>query len=315
MNPWSLKCTRDALLVKVAFAGFFQGGENCTTFATKMEYTRVQIRFKQGGHTDPEVLIAWLGELPFDTLEEEDGGLSAYLPTSHWDGQVQKEIQRLADEYAFVWEATVIPPQNWNELWESNFQPILVHDFVGVRAEFHPVFSGVEHELVIQPRMAFGTGHHQTTWMMMEAMRGLEFKGKGVFDYGCGTGILAILAGKLGATEIHAVDIEEESFLNTLQNAERNGVDLQVWHGILEEVPVTQYDVVLANINRNVLLDTLPALTKRLTDGAVLLLSGFHIVDIPHFEGLFQRLGWTIEHTRSLDPWCMLQVRSGASKV
>jgi ribosomal protein L11 methyltransferase len=169
-----------------------------------------------------------------------------------------------------------LPEENWNIQWESNFSPISVGNFCHVRADFHPPLQGFKYELVITPKMAFGTGHHETTFMMMEAMKSIDFQNKQVLDFGCGTGILAILAAKLGAREVIALDIEEPAIENAKDNAVLNGVEAQIIPilGVLQTLAMSEQDIILANINRNVILDELPSLKKRMRTSALLLLSG-----------------------------------------
>ncbi|MDX2135012.1 MAG: 50S ribosomal protein L11 methyltransferase [Saprospiraceae bacterium] len=235
-------------------------------------------------NTDPDsrdILLALLSEGPFDTFEETENGLDAYMPAlaEHPDAL----LAALADQWTFSWSRTLIPGQNWNALWESNFQPVQVGRFCGVRAQFHPPFTDVEHELVIHPKMAFGTGHHETTWLCLATLEHLQVEGAHVLDYGCGTGILAILAARLGASHVEAVDIEEESYQNTLENASINGVAERITArcGTLEAVQTGPFDCILANINRNVILDSLPALSALLRPGGRILASGFLEADEP----------------------------------
>jgi ribosomal protein L11 methyltransferase len=228
-----------------------------------------------------DMLLAFLGELPFEVFEETDAGIAAYLPESEDNFAIEEAVSELANRFASTYQKTFLPSQNWNSVWESNFQPVIVDDFCGIRAEFHDTIEGVQHELVIQPRMAFGTGHHATTEMMIRAMQTFEFHGKSVFDYGCGTGILAILAGKLGAMPIDAVDIETESYENTIHNALLNSVaHIKTYCGTLQTVPPSTYDFILANINRNVLLQSMAELALRLKENGVLLLSGILQSDV-----------------------------------
>ncbi len=228
-----------------------------------------------------DILLAFLSELPFEVFEETDSGLEAWAPESAAGIELDNAVSQLHEQVGFRFEKAFIPSQNWNAVWESNFQPVVVDDFCGVRAEFHEPLQGVQYELVIQPRMAFGTGHHATTEMMIRAMKDIRFSGAKVLDFGCGTGILAILAAKMGATHIDAVDIEEESYANTIQNAALNGAaHVQAFCGTLYAVPPDRYDVVLANINRNVLLDTMEAMEARLAPRGVLLISGILTEDV-----------------------------------
>ncbi|MBK8705536.1 MAG: 50S ribosomal protein L11 methyltransferase [Saprospiraceae bacterium] len=223
-----------------------------------------------------DILLAMLSELPFDTFEETPEGLHAFIPEPDTDqAAIAAQLLEWQQQWPFQYEVTFIPAQNWNAVWEANFQPIVVDDFCGVRADFHEPSQGVEYELVINPKMAFGTGHHETTYMMMQAMRSLPLAGARVLDYGCGTGILAILAAKMGASLVDAVDIEEESAANSIENARLNQTpDIKVFHGTLDAVGQGPYDVILANINRNVILESLPALYAMTASPGVLLISG-----------------------------------------
>lgn len=223
-----------------------------------------------------ELLLAWLEDFPFDAFQESEAGLFAYLATGADPDEVETRLAQLPEGIGIPYQKELLPAQNWNALWESNFNPVLVEEFCGIRATFHPPFENVRHELIIQPKMAFGTGHHETTFMMVGLMEKLPFEGREVFDFGCGTGILAILAAKLGAVTVDAVDIEAAAVENTLENAGVNQTSdqIKVFHGDLDAVPFRIYDFILANINRNVILGTLPALYQRLRDGGTLLISG-----------------------------------------
>ncbi|AEE53596.1 50S ribosomal protein L11 methyltransferase [Haliscomenobacter hydrossis] len=223
-----------------------------------------------------EILVALLGDLPFDTFEEGSENLMAFVPMPADVAALSAEVQEIVEPLGVGFSVQEIPYQNWNVIWESNFQPITVGDFCGVRADFHAPMEGVQHEIIINPKMAFGTGHHETTHMVMQLMADLDFRGKRVFDFGCGTGILAILAAKLGAVAIDAVDIEPPSFENTLENAKINGVS-DVLHALLGDLSVVEgsgYDIILANINRGVILDAFPTLHQKLKQGGILLISG-----------------------------------------
>jgi ribosomal protein L11 methyltransferase len=237
-----------------------------------MDYWKYTLR------TDPDtaqVLLAYLSEAPFDTFQETEEGLDAYLPAQASKADADRMLEDLSQQFPFTLEETFLPAQNWNEIWESNFQPVIVGHFCAVRADFHPPQPDVKWELVINPKMAFGTGHHETTWQCIAAMEHLPFAGAKVLDYGCGTGILAILASKLGATDIEAIDIEEESYRNTVENAAANDVhNVTARCGTLPDVQGRDFDVILANINRNVILDSLSRLAELTRPGGRLLVSG-----------------------------------------
>lgn len=223
-----------------------------------------------------EILIAYLNELPFESFEEDDTALYAFLPVSADRDLVEAAIRDLQNTYPFEFSAELVKDKNWNELWESKFEPIQVGKFCRVRADFHAPVQGVAQEIIINPRMAFGTGHHATTFMMIQLMETLSFEGNSVLDYGCGTGILAILAACQGAKQVLAIDIEEAAYENTLENARINGVgaEIEVRQGTLDTAKGKVFDIILANINRNVILKSLPALYTQLSEAGILLVSG-----------------------------------------
>jgi ribosomal protein L11 methyltransferase len=256
-----------------------------------------------------EILTVFLGELPFETFEDTVTGLKAYIQEKELTDKVEKKLSRLAKKHGFNFNKTFIAYQNWNVLWEANFEPIRVDDFVGLRADFHPPTEGVQFDLVINPKMAFGTGHHETTYMMMQLMREIDFKGKKVLDYGCGTGILAILASKLEAKTIEAVDIEYPAYENTIENCAINKVDnVKAIFGQLQDVESSDFDIILANINRNVILDSLDSLKNRLnTEGGVILISGFLIEDENVLLEALNKYNFTVKNKLHKRIWlCML---------
>ena len=228
-----------------------------------------------------EIIIALLGEAPFDTFEETEDGICAYLPASEGnEEEAEALLAELSEQFAMQVEKEFIEGQNWNEIWESNFHPVVVNDFCAIRADFHDPIPGVKHELVINPKMAFGTGHHETTWMCLSALETLPLAGTKLLDYGCGTGILAIMASRLGAAEIEAVDIESESYLNTLENSRLNGVENVVARlGDITAVEGSDFDGILANINRHIILASLAQLAALTRPGGWLLVSGILLQD------------------------------------
>jgi ribosomal protein L11 methyltransferase len=239
-----------------------------------MGYARFCFSFN--ADTDRDILLAMLGNYPFEVFEEEEQSILAYLPGTIQPESLFGDLSSLALLFPFCYTVEKLPEENWNIQWESNFSPISVGNFCHVRADFHPPLQGFKYELVITPKMAFGTGHHETTFMMMEAMKSIDFQNKQVLDFGCGTGILAILAAKLGAREVIALDIEEPAIENAKDNAVLNGVEAQIIPilGVLQTLAMSEQDIILANINRNVILDELPSLKKRMRTSALLLLSG-----------------------------------------
>ncbi len=230
----------------------------------------IVISFKQVTAEIADLIIAALQQTA-EGFEETENGLKVIFLEENYS---KAEIDELASAYQLAFETEEIAPQNWNAIWESNFSPVIVDDFVGIRASFHEPLQNVQHEIVITPKMSFGTGHHATTHLMMQQMRKVSFPGKSVFDFGTGTGVLAILAHRLGAKSLLANDIDEWSILNAQENFEHNdttGIRLiQSDSAIMGQ----HFDIILANINRNVLLDNMKDLSSQLNAGGQLILSG-----------------------------------------
>ncbi len=256
-----------------------------------------------------EMLIALLGELPFDVFEETDTGLDAFIPTEKCTETVENEVLQIKNLFDFSYQKVFIKYQNWNAVWESNFQPIVVRDFCGIRADFHDPIPNIQHEIIINPQMAFGTGHHETTWMMMDMMQNIDFVDKNVFDYGCGTGILAILASQLGAKKIDALDIELPSYENTLENSRINNIqNVNSIHGTLEKTKDFEYDLILANINRHVILDSFSTLNNMLPLQGILLISGILKSDENLVLEAAQQNGFHNEKINRKNNWICIQL-------
>jgi len=225
-----------------------------------------------------DLLINTLGQIGFDTFEELDFGFKAYIPVDDFDKDVlDKALSVYEDMFTFSYDITLIPQKNWNEVWESNFEPIIIKDEIYVRATFHEPRPEFAYEIVIDPKMAFGTGHHQTTLMMLEMLLENDVKGKNVLDMGCGTGILAIMASKSGALAVTAIDYDPGCFDSTIENSQLNKIfNVQTLNGSKEAIPDELYDVILANINRNILLDQIQRYSEVLKPDGELYLSGFY---------------------------------------
>ncbi|WP_183579874.1 50S ribosomal protein L11 methyltransferase [Mucilaginibacter sp. X5P1] len=225
-----------------------------------------------------DLLINTLGDIGFDTFEELEFGFKAYIPVDDFDqDKLNAALTIYQDMFTFSYEIALIPQKNWNEVWESNFEPIAIKDKIFVRATFHEPKPEFEYEIVIDPKMAFGTGHHQTTSMMLELMLENDFAGKKVLDMGCGTGILAIMASKLGAAEVMAIDYDPVCYDSTIENAQLNHTDnIKVLCGSKETIPNDLYDTILANINRNILLDQMQRYSEVLKPDGEIYLSGFY---------------------------------------
>jgi ribosomal protein L11 methyltransferase len=233
------------------------------------DYT--EITFRDISTEQAAWLIAELSEIGFEGFEEMESVLKAFIPADSYNEIALKEI---TVKLSVGFSKNIIEETNWNEVWESNFQPLIINDFVAIRAVFHQPIEGAQHEIIITPKMSFGTGHHATTYMMILRMREIDFNGKTVFDFGTGTGVLAILAEKSGAAKIIAIDNDDWSIANAAENIQQN--DCHHIQLLKTSSPGMnrQFDIILANINKNVILDHFSILIKQLAPGGILLLSG-----------------------------------------
>jgi ribosomal protein L11 methyltransferase len=232
-----------------------------------------------------EILIAELGYAGFESFVESEEGVTAYIQKDEWNAFILDDIDILkSKEFTITYEFNEIEQTNWNEEWESNFNPIIVDELVSVRAPFHEK-PDTKFDLIIEPKMSFGTGHHETTHMMIQHILKNDFKDKSVLDMGCGTGVLAILAEKVGATKLDAIDIDNWCYLNSIENVERNHCKhISVYEGDVALLEGRNYDAIIANINRNILLADIGAYAKCLNTNGMLFLSGFYKEDIPMIE-------------------------------
>ncbi len=225
-----------------------------------------------------DLLINELAEIGFDTFEEVDLGFKAYIQATDFNRELLEErLEYYHSLFSFTYEINLIPQKNWNEVWENNFEPIEIANKIWVRATFHQPRPDFPFEIVIDPKMAFGTGHHETTSMMLEMMLDTDFANKKVLDMGCGTGILAILASKLAADDITAIDYDPVCYESTIENAELNGIkEIKAICGSKEAIPTEQFDIILANINRNILLEQIARYSEILKLNGEIYFSGFY---------------------------------------
>ena len=228
-----------------------------------------------------DILVAELGQVGFESFTENPDGVEAYIQKADWNASLLDDIQILqSEEVTFSYDVKEIEQVNWNEEWEKNFEPIVVADQVSIRAPFHEN-PGLKYDIIIEPKMSFGTGHHETTHLMIQHLMELDLQGKKVLDMGCGTGILAIFAEMKGAAALDAIDIDNWCYENSLENVERNNCHhISVFEGDASLLKSDVYDVIIANINRNILLKDMSVYADSLKENGILLLSGFYTEDI-----------------------------------
>ena len=265
-----------------------------------MKYTELEITKIEDGISS-EIVIAFLAEIGYDSFSEIDSGLKAYIVSNKFDESLLKEIiSKISFEYLF----SEIKDQNWNAVWESNFEAVVIADRCIVRAPFHKADKKYEMDIIIEPRMSFGTAHHETTEMMIEWTLETDLKNKTVLDMGCGTGILAIIASKKGASEVVAIDNDEWAYNNSLENIQRNNTtDIDVYQGDASLLGNKKYDIIFANINRNILLEDLPVYVNCLNQNGMIFLSGFYESDIEVIEELANRLQLKIASIKLKNGW------------
>jgi ribosomal protein L11 methyltransferase len=272
-----------------------------------MDYHKISINI-QPRTPWVDVFIAHLGELGCESFEETNEGLNAFVSVSNYKEEINEYLEEgnLNESFKLNFSIELVPAKNWNKVWESSFEPILVENWCSIIAPFHQNVPQTEFQIIIEPKMSFGTGHHQTTYMMVNAMREMDLNGKTVLDMGSGTGILAILAKKMKASFVEAIDIEEWAVENCIENSKRNNVSFDVKLGGKEMISSLKFDVILANINLNILLDQLNVYAENIKQAGVLLLSGFLSVDEEVFTKAAEDAGFVFNKKYSKDNWLCL---------
>ncbi len=257
---------------------------------------------------DLDTLVAMLNELAFNGFEMVNHNtVHGFVNSEDRTEAFEASLLEIRNTIAFDFEEEKIEMQNWNAEWEKDFEPVVVDDFCAVRADFHEPIPDVKYEIIVTPQMSFGTGHHETTRGMMTMMKKMNFVSKKVLDFGCGTGVLAILASKMGANAILGVDIDDNAYMNSVHNCSQNHVkNIEVLQGDLS-VTESSYDIILANINRHVILDTLPTLSQKLSAGKTLLISGILHTDVSLIEKALMKSTFKIVESLQIKDWmCIL---------
>lgn len=253
-----------------------------------------------------DILIAGLADIGFESFMDHETGFSAYVAEKEFDELLFNDLVNTFDAIDF--ESIIHPPVNWNQEWEKNFSPVRVHENLWITAPFHTRVSDEKMEIIIEPRMSFGTGHHATTMLMCKIIDAMNIRGFRVLDFGCGTGVLGILAMKKGSAHVTAIDIEPWATENAEENARRNQVSLHLFTGdsslFKQMLP---FDVIFANINRNILISDAENYLLLLNSGGYLLISGFLESDLGYMESFFVNKGLTVVQMDKIENWaCIL---------
>lgn len=277
------------------------------------EYIEVAISIAPYSEENAEIVTAEVSELPFESFSSEDPFLKCYIQKDLYDAQALKVVLSALEGMDFTvdFNATLVPPVNWNAVWESQFTPIVVDDRCTIKASFHKNLKRTRYNITIDPKMAFGTGHHQTTYMMCRALLQNEdaVRGKVVMDMGCGTAVLAILAAKMKASRVYGIDIDAIAAISAYDNARLNRVGklMETYCGDASLLQRNSYDVLLANINRNILLQDIPTYALSLHKGGLLFVSGFYVEDMPMIVGMAQNSGLEYVSHDSMENWCCIK--------
>ncbi|MBI1184980.1 50S ribosomal protein L11 methyltransferase [bacterium] len=256
------------------------------------------------------MLAGFLFEDGFEGLEEKGTELQAYIADKPENYLLSAEVKEFMALQDISYQTQLVDDQNWNALWEAGFEPINVMDQCLIRAGHHPTQPGIAYDILIEPKMSFGTGHHPTTYLMVKQMLGMDFSGKSVFDFGTGTGVLAILAEKMGAAKVFGVDIDENCIANTHENFKLNSCAICSFQlGDIDLVADQKFDVILANVTRNILLQRWPQLVQALSPNGLLLISGFYNSDLSYFEKEAHNSGMHIVKAEEKDQWMVVVLK------
>jgi len=275
-----------------------------------MDYVELTCKISPYTSEISEIITAELGDIGFESFIEQEDSLKAYIVISDFDEiKVNAFFSDFSTESKLEVSHKIIKEENWNETWEKNyFEPIIIENQCVIRSSFHPDFPHLKYRITIDPKMAFGTGHHETTSLMIKEILSLQLENKIILDMGCGTGILAILCELKGASNITAIDNDEWAYKNTIENMELNNVHhINAKHGDVKNIEGIKFDLIIANINKNVLLADIPNYCKSMTAGASLLLSGFYKADFEDINKVAIQNGLRFQKIEELNNWVLLQ--------
>jgi ribosomal protein L11 methyltransferase len=268
-----------------------------------MDYIELKIKFEPYSDEMNEIVAAFLSEIGFESTVDHPGGLLAYIPAHHFVESLI-DFNFLPPKIKLDYTYSKIKQRNWNSDWEKNFKPVVLDNRCVIRAPFHDPLPRIKYDIIIEPKMSFGTGHHETTVLMMGFILDLDLRNKSLLDMGCGTGVLGILASMKGARQVDAVDNDQWAYENSLENMIRNQItNMEVIQGDASAVSRRQYDVILANINRNILLADMEEYHKMLLPDGKLIMSGFYMNDMPAILARAKDLGLSFEKFKSQNNW------------
>ena len=280
-----------------------------------MIYTKISFKLNPDTTENREILVAMLAELPFESFDETDEQIMGYIPGESANLDEIGEITAFLP-FAVELSSEVLPDKNWNEVWEKNyFKPLLIGGRCLVRAPFHTEYEPAEYELVIEPKMAFGTGNHETTTLVAEQILNMDLTGKTVLDMGCGTGILGMLASMKGARSVVAIDIDSWSYESTMENAKLNNItNLEARHGDASLLGGESFEIIFANIHKNVIVGDLPVYESVLQSGGNIYLSGFYTHDMSDVKAKAESLGLIETGFQEKNNWVVYGFRKAQSK-
>ena len=274
-----------------------------------MDYHKVHFELKEL-HPWKDLLIYELGELDFESFEDTEDGFNGYVPSASFKEDAIQTLNEKYKEHISKVDTEFIKGQNWNANWESNFQPVTIENRLMIKAPFHETDEKFDLVVEIQPKMSFGTGHHQTTRLISNFLLDEKSIPENVLDMGCGTGVLAIIAKKLGAKHLVGIDIEDWAYENSIENAERNDcADIQFYLGGVEKIPNSKFGLILANINKNILLQQMETYFNRLEKDGQLVLSGFFQSDVQDLVTFGGKLGFSYVKENNDENWAMLVLK------
>ncbi|GAB4260746.1 MAG: 50S ribosomal protein L11 methyltransferase [Vicingaceae bacterium] len=277
-----------------------------------MDYIKISFTLKPL-ELGRELIYFYLNDLPFDSFENTEEGVNAYIPKKEFDIEAFKNINFPSSEFEINYKIEEIKDKNWNEEWEKSYAPIIISNECIIKSPFHSIKQNYTYEVLINPQMSFGTGHHETTYLMCKKIISLDIKGKTVLDMGCGTGVLAILSSLKGADKVIAIDNDEWAYNNSKENIDLNNTtNIEVLLGgkeLLTDLS-TQFDLIIANINRNILLDQLEAYSNLLNKNSTILLSGFFETDIPVLANAANKFGLNLVNKELKNSWALIQLNN-----